>query len=119
MFKILFGYENKDINISFSVKEERKCRGHGITLAKKQCRVDITTFSFLHRPMKEWNTLSSECVLILILVLVEVICLKIKSTYTERGTFRQVVSTVNKPNGFLVHLPCRVDSLVGNPVNSC
>ena len=39
--KILNGYENIDINIFFSVKEERRTRGHGITLAKKQCRLDI------------------------------------------------------------------------------
>ena len=35
-----------DINMFFSVKEERMTRGHGITLAKKQCRLNIRTFSF-------------------------------------------------------------------------
>ena len=46
VFKILNGYENIDRNIFFSVKEERRTRGHGITLAKKQCRLDIRKFSF-------------------------------------------------------------------------
>ena len=36
VFKILNGYENIDRNICFLVKEERRTRGHGITLAKKQ-----------------------------------------------------------------------------------
>ena len=27
--------------IVFTVKEERRTRGHGVTLAKKQCRLDI------------------------------------------------------------------------------
>ena len=37
MFKILNGYENININTCFSGKEERRIRGHGVTLAKKQC----------------------------------------------------------------------------------
>ena len=44
VFKILNGYENIDKHILFSVKEERRTRGHGIALAKKQCRLDIRTF---------------------------------------------------------------------------
>ena len=39
VFKILNGY-------FFYVKEERRTRGHGVTLAKKQCRLDIRKFSF-------------------------------------------------------------------------
>ena len=35
VFKILNGYENIDRNMFFSVKEERRTRGHGITLANK------------------------------------------------------------------------------------
>ena len=45
VFKILNGYENIDRNIFFIVKEERRTRGHGVTLAKKQCRLDIRKFS--------------------------------------------------------------------------
>ena len=45
VFKILNGYENTD-NILFTVKEERSTRGHGVTLAKKQCRLDIRKFYF-------------------------------------------------------------------------
>ena len=36
VFKILNGYENIDRNIVFTVKQERRSRGHGVTLAKKQ-----------------------------------------------------------------------------------
>ena len=43
VFKILNGYENINRNL-FSVKEERRTRGHGVTLAKKQYRLDIRTF---------------------------------------------------------------------------
>ena len=49
VFKILNGYENIDRNIVFSIKEERRTRGHGITLAKKLCRLDIRKFSYSER----------------------------------------------------------------------
>ena len=62
VFKILNGYENIDRNIFFSVKEERRTRGHGITLAKKQCRLDIRKFSFSQRTVNQWNRLSADCV---------------------------------------------------------
>ena len=55
------GYENIDRNILFSVKEERTI-GHGVTLAKKQCRLDIRKFSFSQRTVNEWNRLSADCV---------------------------------------------------------
>ena len=61
MFKILTGYENIDRSILFTVKEERT-RGHGDTLAKKQCRLDIRKFSFSQRTVNEWNRLSADCV---------------------------------------------------------
>ena len=48
--------------IFFSVKEERRTRGHGVTLAKKQCRLDIRIFSFSQRIVNEWNKLSADCV---------------------------------------------------------
>ena len=62
VFKILNGYENIDRNIFFTVKEERRTRGHGVTLAKKQCRLDIRKFSFSQRTVNEWNILSADCV---------------------------------------------------------
>ena len=62
VFKILTGYENIDRNIVFTVKEERRTRGHGVTLAKKQCRLDIRKFSFSQRTVNEWNRLSADCV---------------------------------------------------------
>ena len=62
MFKILNGYENIDRNIFFTVKVERRTRAHGVTLAKKQCRLDIRKFSFSQRTVNEWNRLSADCV---------------------------------------------------------
>ena len=64
MFKILNGYENIDRNIFFTVKEERRTRGHAVTLAKKQCRLDIRnqTRPFSQRTVNEWNRLSADCV---------------------------------------------------------
>ena len=56
------GYENIERNIVFTVKEERRTRGHGVTLAKKQCRLDIITFSFSQRLVNELNRLSADCV---------------------------------------------------------
>ena len=44
------------------LKEERRTRGHGVTLAKKQCRLDIRQFSFSQRTVNEWNRLSADCV---------------------------------------------------------
>ena len=43
----------------FTVKEERRTRGHGVTLAKKQCRLDRT---FSQRTVNERNRLSADCV---------------------------------------------------------
>ena len=37
-------------------------RGHGVTLAKKQYRLDIRKFSFSQRTVNEWNRLSADCV---------------------------------------------------------
>ena len=31
-------------------------------LAKKQCRLDVTKFSFSQRTANEWNILSADCV---------------------------------------------------------
>ena len=58
VFKMLNVYQNIDRNICFSVTEERRTGGHGVTLAKKQCRLDIRKFSFSQRTVKEWNRLS-------------------------------------------------------------
>ena len=60
VFKILNGYENIDRNSLFSVKEERRTRGHGVTLTKKQCRLDIRTFS--QHTVNDWNRLPADCV---------------------------------------------------------
>ena len=47
--------------IFFSVKEEKRARRHGITLAKKQCRLDIWKFSFSRRTVNDWDRLSAVC----------------------------------------------------------
>ena len=60
VFKILNGYENIDRIFVFVVKEERRTRGHGVTLAKKQCRLNIRKCS--QRKVNEWNRLSADCV---------------------------------------------------------
>ena len=62
VFKILNGCENIDRNICFSVKEKRRARGHGISFAKNQCRLDIRTSSFSQRTVNEWNRLSADSV---------------------------------------------------------
>ena len=46
----------------FTVKEERRTRGHGVTLAKKQCRLDIRKVSLSQRTVNEWNRLSADCI---------------------------------------------------------
>ena len=57
--KIFNRYENIDIK-HFSWLKKRK--GRGVTLTKKQCRLDIRKFSFSQRTINEWNRLSAECV---------------------------------------------------------
>ena len=48
--------------IFFTVKEERRTRGHGVTLAKTQCRLDIRKFPFSQRTVYECIRLSADCV---------------------------------------------------------
>ena len=43
----------------FTVKEERRTRGHGIILAKKQI---LEKFHFHKKTVNEWNRLSADCV---------------------------------------------------------
>ena len=62
VFKLLNGYENINRNILLPVKDERRTREHGVTLAKKQCRVDIRKYSFSQRTVNKWNRLSAVCV---------------------------------------------------------
>ena len=52
-------------------------RGHGVTLAMKQCILDIRKFLFSQRKVNEWNRLSSDCV-----GTSSDYVYKIKSTYT-------------------------------------
>ena len=48
--------------IFVSVKEERRTRGHEVTLTKKQCRLDMRKFSLSQTTINEWNILSADCV---------------------------------------------------------
>ena len=56
------GYENIDRSNVFSVKEERRTKGHGVTLVKKQCRLYIRKFPFSQRTVNERNRLPADCV---------------------------------------------------------
>ena len=46
----------------FNWEEERRTRGHGVTVAKKQFRLDIRKLPFSQRIVNEWNRLSADCV---------------------------------------------------------
>ena len=63
--------------IFLSVKEKRRTRGHGVTLAKMQCRIDIRQFSFSQRTNKNRTDYQPT-----VKVLVVLIYLKTKSTHT-------------------------------------
>ena len=106
MFKILNGYEN-------IVKEERRTRGHGVTLAKEQCRLDISNFSFSQRTVNEWNSLSADCVRA---SSVNIFKNKI-DIYLRRAGYTWIDRLDSR--FFLVHLPSTVESLGGNLVKSC
>ena len=84
VFKILNVYENIDRILFFTVKEERRTRVHRLTLAKKQRRLDIRTFSFSQRTVNEWNKLSADCV-----GASSVNMFKNKITITHRSSFKQ------------------------------
>ena len=49
IIKMLNGYENIDRNIYLSVNEDRRTRGHEVTLAKVQWRPDTTKSTFHNR----------------------------------------------------------------------
>ena len=50
------------IEICFSHSIDNRTRGHEVTLAKDQCRLDIRKYSFSQRTINEWNKLSTYCV---------------------------------------------------------
>ena len=54
--------QNIERNIFFSLKKDSRTRGHEIKLVKDQCRLHIMKYSFSHRTINEWNTLSTDCV---------------------------------------------------------
>ena len=64
----------------FSVREGRGTRGHDVTLAKEQCRLDIRMFVFSQRTVNEWNIY-----LLIVLVMEEWFCLNINITHISIG----------------------------------
>ena len=44
----------------FSLKKDRRTRGHEVKLVKDQCRLDIRKYS--QRTVNEWNKLSMDCI---------------------------------------------------------
>ena len=59
VFKILNGYENIGRNIFVTVKEARRTRGHGVILAKKQCRLDIRQYFIFTKNSKRMEQIIS------------------------------------------------------------
>ena len=53
VFKILNGYENIDPNICSQIKARKRTKGHNITLAKEQSRLDVRKYSFFQRTKDE------------------------------------------------------------------
>ena len=51
------------------IKESKVTRGHNFTLVKKQSRLDVRKFSFSQRTINVWNTLSEECVYVLVVLI--------------------------------------------------
>ena len=52
----------KFIGIFISFNKGNRTRGHEVTLAKDQCRLDIRKYSFSQRTINEWKKLSTDCV---------------------------------------------------------
>ena len=46
----------------FSLKKDRRTRGHLVIYVKDPCRLDIRKYSFSQRTINEWNTISTYCV---------------------------------------------------------
>ena len=62
VFNILNRYDNIDRNMFLSLKKDNRARGHGATLVKDQCRLDIRKYSFSQRTINDWNKLCTDCV---------------------------------------------------------
>ena len=52
----------------FSFKDGKKTRGHEVTLAKVQCRLDIIMFSFSQRTLNEWYTVPADSMVLVVLI---------------------------------------------------
>ena len=50
------------IEMFFSLKEDRRTRGHEVILVRDQCRLDIRKYSISQRKINEWKKLSTDCV---------------------------------------------------------
>ena len=69
--------EAQEKYLKYKLQMYRCTCGYTVTLAKKQCILDIIKFSFSQRIVNEWNTLSADCV-----GASRVNLSKIKATYT-------------------------------------
>ena len=49
-------------NRFFSLKKDRRTRGHEVQLVKDQFILDIRKYSLSQRKINEWNKLSTDCV---------------------------------------------------------
>ena len=49
-------------NMFFSLKKDRRTRGHEVQLVKDQFRLDIRKYSFSQRKINGWNKLPTDCV---------------------------------------------------------
>ena len=54
LIEILFSHSRKIV--------QSRTRGHGVTLVKDQCRLDIKKYSFSQRTINLINKLSTDCV---------------------------------------------------------
>ena len=92
--------------ICFSVMKNRRTRGNEVTLVKELCRLDMRMFSFSQ-----------------LTKLIDCVHASNLNMYTLEGwvdTCTMVDKKVglDKPEGFLAHLPSGINFLGGNPVKS-
>jgi ribonuclease P/MRP protein subunit RPP40 len=61
MFKMFKGMDNLDVHKFFQFTNA-PTRGHSLKLVKHSCNLDIRKFSFSHRVVNTWNSLSEDIV---------------------------------------------------------
>jgi hypothetical protein len=61
VFKMFKGMDNLDVHKFFQLTNA-PTRGHSLKLVKHGCNLDIRKFSFSHRVVNTWNSLSEDIV---------------------------------------------------------